>query len=61
MKELHEKIIVGFAKSIIPVLSIVGMIQYHETNIPLAYLWSFMFIIGYMINEVLFARYGENE
>jgi len=61
MKELHEKIMVGFAKSIIPVLSIIGMIQYNETNPPLASLWAFIFIIGYMINELLFARYGGSE
>ncbi len=61
MEIFMEKLSIGFAKSIIPIVSIVGMIQYHETNIPFAYLWAFIFIIGYMINEALFANEVEGD
>ena len=47
----RENLIVGFAKGIIPLFSIIGMIQYSESNPIYAYGFAGLFILGYIINE----------
>lgn len=57
--KFKENTIVGFAKGITPLISIIGMIQYAESNPIYAYGFAGLFLVGYMVNECVFGE--ENE
>ncbi len=57
--KFNERIAIGYAKSLIPLFSIIGMMQYAESKPRYAYGFAGLFVLGYIINECVFGE--ENE
>ena len=61
MNNKMNKVVIGFAKSITPLLAIVIMIQYHQTEPLMAYFGVVIFIIGNILNELIFTSGEQDE